>query len=75
MPSKRHLNGITHKALADALKRLERKRLINRKVLDTMPVGVEYSLTPLGHSLKQPIGGLYDRAVKYGAELAKAQDN
>jgi len=70
---KRHLGGITHKALADALKRLERNGLVNRTVLDTMPVGVEYRLTELGRSLQQPIAGLYDWAIQYGPELEQAQ--
>jgi DNA-binding HxlR family transcriptional regulator len=40
----RRLDGITHKALADALKRLERNGLIRREVLTTTtPVGVEYT--------------------------------
>lgn len=37
---RRRLDGITHKALADALKRLERNGLVHREVLPTMPVGV-----------------------------------
>ena len=72
---KRCLGGITHKALADALKRLERNGLVKRTVLDTMPVGVEYSLTALGRSLQQPIAGLYDWAIQYGPELEQAQQN
>src|ERR1700760_4144437 len=43
----RRLDGITHKALADALKRLERNGLVRRHVLPTTPVGVEYTITPL----------------------------
>jgi DNA-binding HxlR family transcriptional regulator len=47
----RRLDGITHKALADALKRLERNGLIRRDVLTTTtPVGVEYTITSLGRS-------------------------
>lgn len=71
----RRLGGITHKALADALKRLECNGLVKRTVLDTMPVGVEYSLTKLGRSLQQPIAGLYEWATQYGPELEQAQKN
>lgn len=42
---KRRLDGITHKALADALKRLERDGLVTRTVLPTAPIGVEYAIT------------------------------
>lgn len=69
----RRLDGITHKALADALKRLERNGLVSRMVLPTSPVGVEYTITPLGHSLQQPFLALYDWALRYGDALENAQ--
>ncbi len=69
----RRLDGITHKSLADALKRLERNGLIRREVLPTMPVGVEYTLTPFGQSLQQPFAALYDWALNNGPELERAQ--
>lgn len=55
---KRRLDGITHKALADALKRLERNGLVTRTVLPTSPVGVEYAITSVGHSLREPFQAL-----------------
>lgn len=70
----RRLDGITHKALADALKRLERNGLIRREVLTTTtPVGVEYTITPLGHSLREPFEALYAWAMAYGPEMEGAQ--
>jgi DNA-binding HxlR family transcriptional regulator len=33
--------------------------MIIRRVLPTSPVGVEYSLTPLGRSLREPFLRLY----------------
>ncbi|WP_371835602.1 winged helix-turn-helix transcriptional regulator [Ochrobactrum sp. C6C9] len=69
----RRLDGITHKALADALKRLERNGLIQRHVLPTAPVGVEYTITPLGHSLREPFAALYDWALIHGAKMELAQ--
>ncbi len=70
----RRLDGITHKALAEALKRLERNGLIRRKVLTTTtPVGVEYTITPLGRSLQQPFEALYAWSMNYGPELERAQ--
>ncbi len=71
----RRLDGITHKALADALKRLERNGLICRKVLTTTtPVGVEYTITSLGRSLQQPFEALYAWSMAYGPELVRAQE-
>lgn len=70
---RRRLDGITHKALADALKRLERDGLISRRVLPTHPIGVEYTITPLGGSLREPFAALYDWSLVNGADMARAQ--
>ena len=69
---KRRLDGITHKALADALKRLERNGLVTRTVLPTTPIGVEYAITPLGHSLRQPFEALCAWALEHGEAIAEA---
>lgn len=69
----RRLDGITHKALADALKRLERNGLVRRHVLPTAPIGVEYSITPMAESLREPFAALYQWAMVNGAEMERAQ--
>ncbi|WP_337269589.1 winged helix-turn-helix transcriptional regulator [Oryzifoliimicrobium ureilyticus] len=69
---KRRLDGITHKALADALKRLERNGLVTRTVLPTQPVGVEYAITPLGHSLREPFEALCAWAAANGSKVEAA---
>ncbi|TAA35140.1 transcriptional regulator [Pseudoxanthomonas winnipegensis] len=69
---KRRLDGITHKALADALKRLERNGLVTRTVLPTSPVGVEYAITPQGHALREPFEALCAWALEHGGELDAA---
>jgi DNA-binding HxlR family transcriptional regulator len=61
---KRRLDGITHKSLSDALKRLERHGLITRAVLPTSPIGVEYTITALGHSLRGPFEALCSWALE-----------
>ena len=70
---KRRLDGITHKSLSDALKRLERNGLIIRKVLPTQPIGVEYSITALGCSLREPFAALYDWSLVNGPAMEEAQ--
>ncbi|MCE0490891.1 helix-turn-helix transcriptional regulator [Pantoea sp. Mb-10] len=70
---RRRLDGITHKALSDALKRLERNGLVHRKVLPTSPVSVEYSLTALAQTLQAPFSALYGWALKHGPEMEQAQ--
>ncbi|MBC9208984.1 helix-turn-helix transcriptional regulator [Roseomonas aerophila] len=70
---KRRLDGITHKALADALKRLERNGLVTRTVLPTAPIGVEYAITPLGHSLRHPFEALCGWALAHGDAINDAR--
>lgn len=70
---KRRLNGITHKALSEALKRLERSGLVNRTVLPTQPIGVEYTITPLGASLREPFAALYNWSLVNAETMRAAQ--
>lgn len=71
---KRRLDGITQKALTDTLRRMERHGLLARRVIPVSPVAVEYSLTPLGRTLKDPFSALYEWAVGHhsAVEAAKA---
>ncbi|MEV0261115.1 helix-turn-helix domain-containing protein [Streptomyces sp. NPDC050617] len=70
---KRSLEGITQRVLTQTLRRLERNGMIQRTVLPTSPVGVEYSLTPLGASLREPFGRLYDWTVEHSREIQSCQ--
>jgi len=69
---KRRLEGLTHKALADALKRLERNGLVPRTVLATAPVAVEYHITSLGISLREPFEVLCRWAATHGDNVERA---
>ncbi|WP_329252658.1 helix-turn-helix transcriptional regulator [Actinoallomurus sp. NBC_01490] len=70
---KRRLEGVTQRVLTQTLRRLERNGMIERRVLPTSPVGVEYSLTPLGESLREPFGRLYDWTVDHAEEIRARQ--
>ncbi|MFM0495850.1 winged helix-turn-helix transcriptional regulator [Paraburkholderia caledonica] len=70
---KRRLEGVTHKALTQALRRLERNGLISRQVLNTSPVAVQYSITDLGRTLQVPFGAVYDWSIKHLHEIETAQ--
>lgn len=70
---KRRLEGVTQRVLTQTLRRLERNGMVVRRVLPTSPVGVEYSLTPLGESLREPFGRLYDWTVDNAAEIQARQ--
>jgi DNA-binding HxlR family transcriptional regulator len=70
---KRRLDPITHKALTEALRRLERNGLVNRRVIASSPVAVEYSITPLGRTLQNPFVALVSWAAKHGGSIDQAQ--
>jgi DNA-binding HxlR family transcriptional regulator len=70
---KRRLDPITHKALTEALRRLERNGLVNRRVIASSQVAVEYSITPLGRTLQDPFVALVAWAGKYGGSIERAQ--
>ncbi len=48
---RREVEGLSQKVLAQTLRRLERDGLVSRRAFPTVPVTVEYELTPLGRTL------------------------
>ena len=46
------IDGISQKALTEALRSMEANGIVNRKVFPEVPPRVEYSLTELGESMR-----------------------
>ncbi|WP_416203142.1 winged helix-turn-helix transcriptional regulator [Xanthomonas euvesicatoria] len=69
---KRELNGVTQKALTQALRRLERAGLIERHVTPRSPLAVEYRASPLGDSLRTPFQAIYQWSITNSAEIEAA---
>ncbi|MCS3472699.1 DNA-binding HxlR family transcriptional regulator [Pseudomonas sp. JUb42] len=65
----RSLPGISKKMLTQTLRELEASGLILRQVHDTVPPGVDYSLSPLGQRMIEPIEMIYDWARINAAAL------
>lgn len=59
---RRGLDGVSQKMLTQTLRSLERDGLVHRRAEPTVPVTVEYSLTPLGETLIGPLGAVRDWA-------------
>jgi DNA-binding HxlR family transcriptional regulator len=59
---RRKVDGISTKVLSQALKELERDGLISRAAFPTVPVTVEYSITPLGAHLAEKISAITEWA-------------
>ncbi|MHA6893211.1 winged helix-turn-helix transcriptional regulator [Ralstonia pseudosolanacearum] len=70
---KRRLGDVTHKSLADALRRLERFGLIRREVISSSPVAVQYEITELGKTLEGPITSMLQWSEKYSGVVLEAQ--
>ncbi|MEO7570572.1 MAG: helix-turn-helix domain-containing protein [Croceibacterium sp.] len=54
----RAIDGISQRMLTRTVRGLERDGLVSRTVTPTVPPRVDYALTALGHSLKQPVAEL-----------------
>lgn len=52
---RRSIRGITQKMLTQTLRKLERDGLVSREIFPTIPVTVEYRLSPLGQTLTQTV--------------------
>jgi DNA-binding HxlR family transcriptional regulator len=56
------LPGTSKKVMIDTLRALERDGLVTRNVFPEVPARVEYSLTPLGWSITEPLVALAEWA-------------
>lgn len=54
----RRIDGVSQKMLTQTLRALERDGLVTRTVTPTVPVRVDYELTALGRSLREPLVAL-----------------
>lgn len=70
---KRLIGGISQRMLTLTLRSLERDGLVTRTVFPTIPPRVEYELTPLGHSLWEPVKALGTWAQANQPEIARAR--
>ena len=70
---RRAIEGISQKMLSQVLKSLERDGLIRRRVIATVPVTVEYSITALGTTLAAAVDPLRDWAERNLKEVLNAQ--
>jgi DNA-binding HxlR family transcriptional regulator len=63
--------GITPRILSKELKELEAHGLVHRKVCDTRPITVEYSLTPYCASLDEVLGAMHAWGMKHRKRIMK----
>jgi DNA-binding HxlR family transcriptional regulator len=70
---RRRIGGISQKMLTQTLRSLERDGLVTRSVLPTVPVTVEYTLTPLGETLVPVLAAIRDWAEDHIAAVLAAR--
>lgn len=69
----REISGISQKMLTQTLRSLERDGIVERKVYPVVPPKVEYSLTPLGETLIEPLCKLCEWAETHVSEVEVAR--
>src|SRR6478735_2770501 len=62
---KREIDGVSQRMLTLSLRGLERDGLISRHVTPSIPPRVDYELTELGISLREPVKGLGAWAIAH----------
>ena len=67
------LPGVSKKVMTDTLRALERDGLVMRKIYPEVPVRVEYSLTPLGWTITEPLVALSEWGEAHAKDVATAR--
>jgi len=70
---RREISGISQKMLTQTLRSLEEDGLVERVIYPEVPPRVEYSLTPLGKSLIEPLEAICRWSEKHMAEMEAAR--
>ena len=71
---RKRLSGVSEKMLTQTLRALERDGLVDRTVYPAVPVRVEYELTPLGQTLREPLKMLTEWSVRHVTEVLAARE-
>src|SRR4051812_25091038 len=71
---KRTVEGISQRMLTLTLRGLERDGLVTRTVYPTVPPRVDYELTTLGKTLREPVNALAVWAGKNREKMQAARD-
>ncbi len=69
----RRIAGVSQKMLTQTLRSLERDGLVTRQVTPSVPVRVDYELTPLGHNLMQLLSAIKHWAEQHMDEVLEAR--
>lgn len=69
----RRLIPVTQKSLTATLRRLERSGIVERIVISDRPVAIEYRITALGKTLRDPIDAILRWSDEHVSEIERAR--
>lgn len=64
---------VTQKSLTATVRKLERNGIVERVLLSSRPVAVEYRITPLGKTLRPPIDVILQWATAHMPDIERAR--
>jgi DNA-binding HxlR family transcriptional regulator len=70
---RRAIPTVTQKSLTATLRKLERNGIVERVLLSSRPVAVEYRITPLGKTLRPPIDVIVAWATAHMPDIERAR--
>jgi DNA-binding HxlR family transcriptional regulator len=70
---RRAIPTVTQKSLTATLRKLERNGIVERALLSSRPVAVEYRITPLGKTIRDPLDVLLDWANEHLPKIERAR--
>ncbi|MEY1673072.1 MULTISPECIES: winged helix-turn-helix transcriptional regulator [Gordonia] len=70
---RRAIPTVTQKSLTATLRKLERNGIVERVLLSSRPVAVEYRITPLGKTLRPPIDAILEWATAHMPDIERAR--
>ncbi|NAZ86019.1 transcriptional regulator [Kineococcus sp. T90] len=71
---RRAIPAVTGKSLTATLRRLERNGVVERSVVSSRPVAVEYRITALGKTLREPVEALLRWSAVHMPAVQAARD-
>ena len=70
---RRRVDGISQKILAQTLQALERDGFVDRELISTFPMHVQYSLSPSGHAVAEHLVMLFTHLQAQMPDVLAAQ--
>lgn len=71
---RKSIDGISQRMLTVTLRGLERDGIVSRTMYPVMPPRVDYSLTPMGHTLVDAVSSLINWSFDHLKEIDAARD-